>query len=139
MNMQYIAAAGIIVALVIVGLMLWNQDIPIPGVPWKVEVDVDVNRGFTGNPSVTIGNTRFYRGFSFQPSSYTIYPLMFEADYRVVLETPVDTTTVTFSIGLNSTKTIEITADMPDPPRGLIKVTLYDMGGIVMGTDEKTI
>jgi len=136
MSMQYIAAAGIIVALVIVGLMIFGQDVPIPGMPWKIDVDVDVNRGMTGNPSVTIGDTRTYRGFQLR---FFTQPLFMEADYRVVLKTSADTVSETFSIGLNSTKTIEMTADMPDPPKGKIIVTLYDKGGVVMDTDEKTI
>jgi len=136
MSMQYIAAAGIIVALVIVGLMMFGQDIPIPGMPWRIDVDVDVNRGLTGNPSVTIGDTRVYRGFQLQ---FSAQPLFMDADYRVVLETPVKTVSQTFSIGLNSVKTIELTTGMPDPPYGKITVTLYDMGGVVMDTDEKTI
>jgi len=136
MSMQYVAAAGIIVALVIVGMMMWGVDIPFPGMPWRIDVDVDVNRGLTGNPSVTIGDTRAYRGFQLLSSSQ---PLFMDADYRVVLETPAKTVSQTFSIGLNSTKTIELTAGMPDPPYGKIIVTLYDKGGVVMDTDEKII
>jgi len=137
MNVQYIGIAGIIVVLAIIALMLWKQDIPIPGMPWKVEVTVDVERGIIGEPVMNIADWRVYRGFSLKPTA--LPPLLFPARYRLVMETPVDRTSVTFSIDLSDTETVIIRGDMPDPPTGRIVITLYDMGGQVMEDEEITI
>jgi hypothetical protein len=138
--LQWVAAAGIAVVLIIIVLGVYGTSVPIPGLPWRADVTIDVSRGWTGNPTCSIGDVRVYRGFSIKPIEIVIPPLLFGAEYRVVVTSPDGhQAAAKFSVDINSTASVTVTVDMPDPPHGKITAVLYDMGGVVMSTSERTI